>query len=102
MNIDQMKEKIKALSFTYEQKRKQVLEDFALSNNPFKTGDILEGDILEDHYQIVQVDKIGFNLRLNCIPECVYSGLRLTKQLKPYKSNVRTKIYQSDIKRKIK
>jgi hypothetical protein len=73
----------------------QIQKKYAFSNNPFKIG-----DILQDHYQIIEVSEIKFTITI-MRPECVYKGIKLTKKLKPLKNGEKTTMYQSNVKRKL-
>ena len=78
-------------------KKKALAVEYALSNNPYK-----EGDIVQD------VD--GVILKIECIrpimgyctnPQCAYTGILLTQKLAPMKKQKVTAVYQSRIVRKI-
>lgn len=80
----------------YEEKIRKLKKDFAVSNNPYKIG-----DIIKDHYQCIKIDNIkwkfayyGNNAGLS---ECVYIGPRLKKDLSPFKSGEIGTICQSNI-----
>lgn len=84
----------------YDQKMKQVHEDFnkakqvlyreyALSQAKYK-----KGDIIKDSRWTMQINKIKINLTLDNIPEPVYCGPELKKDLTPKK--VKLKSYQKE------
>jgi len=81
-------QKLKKLEEVYLSDKKALHIEFALSNAKFKKGDI----IIEDSKGIILIDKIttyiGFGL-----PEPVYHGLLLKKDLTPKKNGEREAIY---------
>ena len=69
--------------------------EFAKSNNPYKIG-----DILQDHYQIIKVTEIGFQVTGGvCV--CVYRGYRLKKNLKSYLSEKFSSMWQLNVSEKL-
>lgn len=79
-------------------KEKELAKEYALSNNPYKVG-----DILQDHYQIIMVEVIGWtNATLSEFPECVFYGTQLTKMFVPKKrQDISPRMYQSNVKAKL-
>lgn len=97
MNKDEYDMEYNTLKHNFDVQVRQLLYQYAFSNNPYK-----EGDILEDHYQIIQVDKIKYTpcTSGSAHPsECVYIGQRLTKKLTPYKNNQVCTMFQSNVKK---
>lgn len=66
---------------------------FAIENNSVNIG-----DIINDHMSTIKVDKIQV---INAIsnPLLVYTGIKLKKNLNPFKSGEKTSIYQCNLKR---
>ncbi len=74
---------------------RKLKKEYAFSNNFYKIG-----DIIEDHYHIIKIEKIQWTSLTN-FPECVYTGIQLTKKLEIVKKQKNNQMYQSSIKRKI-
>lgn len=71
--------------------------EYALSNSPYK-----KGDIIQDHYHIIRIEEIRMVKKYNGTPQCLYLGIELTKALQPKKRQLDTAIYEENIKQKIK
>lgn len=76
--------------------RKELDFQYALSNSPYKVG-----DIIQDHCHIIKVEEISMVKRYNGWPQCIYIGIELTKSLQPKKRQLDTTMYQENVKRKI-
>jgi hypothetical protein len=71
-----------------------LASDFAESNNPHKIG-----DIVKDTIGFIKIEQIQFTLGGGkYLPECVYTGIELTKKGEPNKRGNKRTIYQSNIK----
>lgn len=90
------KEEYKKEIVKLQKMRKELDSRFALSNSPYKVG-----DIIQDHYHIIKVEEISVVKGYNGWPQCIYIGTELTKSLQPKKRQVDTAMYQENIKRKI-
>lgn len=94
MTLEQYKQQIEQLKEKFESDTKQLTKIFALTNNPYKPG-----DIIEDHIGKIVIDKIKVYISLS-EPQCVYYGLILTSKGLPSKLKDNTRaIYQSNIKK---
>jgi len=80
------------LSKEYHKKEMELKKEFAFSNNHIKIG-----DIISDHFQTIQVDKIQFSVG-NGYPQCVYIGKLFTKKRKPFKNGKLGQIWQCNLK----
>ena len=97
MNKVELAEKLEELKIEHVAKRKKVLQDFAFSNNPYE-----KGDIISDNFCIIKIEKIQFSKKIFTEEsECVYSGLRLKKDLTSFKSGEKDVIYQSNVKSRL-
>lgn len=90
------KEEYKKEIVKLQKMRKELDSRFALSNSPYKVG-----DIIQDHYHIIKVEEISVVKGHNGWPQCIYIGTELTKSLQPKKRQLDTAMYQENIKRKI-
>jgi hypothetical protein len=88
--------KLKKLEEKFNNEKKELYKEYALSNNPYKVG-----DIIEDHYHVIKIEKIEVHKFLEAFPSCVYKGEVLTKKLIPAKVQKDVYMYQSGIKRKL-
>lgn len=80
----------------FERKQRELDIKYALSNN-----DIEIGDIVSDNINTIKVEKIHVDTpwRGN-MPRAYYEGIRLTKQLKPFKNG--DKIYIHNVMKRIR
>ena len=88
MEPTEYKEKLKQLGEDYEAATKKLKIKFALSNAKFKVG-----DIIKDERWTILVDKITTSVRFDRLPEPVYHGVELIKNLTPNKKGTRNSIY---------
>lgn len=72
------------------------LSDFnrkvAFNNNPYKIG-----DIITDHCCTIKIEKIQFTTSYDSFPICVYTGVKLNKDLSENKLGKKEKIFQTNI-----
>lgn len=90
MTIEQYNEKIKFLNTVFENAKKEVGRDFAISNNTIKIG-----DIIKDHNGTIKVEVI--RVYLSNPPQCVYNGVELNKDNTPNKKGTKRDIFQINI-----
>lgn len=64
-------------------------KEFALANNPYK-----KGQIVEDHYNRVRIEMVSIH-----DTACVYRGISLTKKNVPKKNQDNNYIYQVNVVR---
>lgn len=76
--------------------RNELDARYALSNSPYNVG-----DIIQDHYHIIKIEKIGTCKKYNGWPQCLYLGIELTKSLEPKKRQLNPEMFQENVKRKI-
>lgn len=96
MTKEEYGNRMREVAIEYEEKKKKIAIDFALSNNPYKVG-----DILNDGAKIIRVDKIRISRFLDIYPYCIYDGVLLTKKLVPYKNGGVDCILQRNVKEKL-
>lgn len=97
MTKEEYETQLAAFEKEYKAKRNELARDYAMANNPYKLG-----DILQDHYQIIKVERIGYGTNLHGLPECWYRGTQLTKKLEPKKrQDLDPRMVQSNVKRKL-
>ncbi len=95
-----IKEEFTRLKDKLKDQHSQEIRDldmsFALSNNPYK-----EGDIITSHLVSIKIEKIllqeGYGGHL---PECIYYGPLVKKDGTPFKNGKTDHIYQSNIIKK--
>ena len=71
---------------------RRLKNDFSIDNCLYGIG-----DIIEDHYHIIEVEDI----RAYTFPNVVYIGTQLTKKLIATKRQDDTRMYSSNVKRKL-
>lgn len=98
MTYEEYEQKVEELESEFNEKKNELSREFAMANNPYKVG-----DILQDHYQIIRVEKIKWKWAfLSIISECVYYGTQLTAKLEPKKrQDINPCMYQSNVLRKL-
>lgn len=84
------------IDIDYKNKLNALYKTYALSNNPYKIG-----DIIRDHYHTIRITKIKYTVYNKA--ECVYFGIPLRKDLIPKKRFVDSEkyMYQRNVKEKI-
>lgn len=95
MNIDEYIKAEKDLKEEFEGKKKQLLKEFAFSNNPVKIG-----DVIKDHYKTIRVEKLLWGYNFGTPFSCMfYRGTRLNKKGEPVKREADdNRVAQTDIK----
>lgn len=98
MTIEEYRQKLKEFEIEYKNKKDVLCKEFAMSNNFYKVG-----DILQDIYQIIRVEKIKWTFVFpSNTPECVYYGTQLSAKLEPKKrQDINSHMYQSNVLRKL-
>ena len=94
MNSTAYKQSLKILDRAYQTKKNNLIKQCALENNPYKIGDIIEGQGYRIAIQKISVT-VDYSSRL---PTCFFEGKRLTKANKEYKSAEYGRIYQQSAK----
>lgn len=89
--------RLDALEKEFKNKCDELARAYAMANNPYKVGDILQG-----YRQIIKVERIMWRYNLNGLPECYYCGTQLTTKLVPKKrQDTDPRMGQSNVKRKL-
>lgn len=83
------------LKKAYEVDKKNLAIEFAMSNNPYKVG-----DVIEDRVGKLKIGKIKVDDFLLHKPSCIYYGVELKKDGTPCKRQTGRCVYQSNIKQK--
>lgn len=92
MDITEYKIRMLEIERDAEQKKRQLITECALSNNIVKIG-----DTFTDHIGTIRVEKIKIASRGDGrLPECVYFGAMLRKDLTPFKSGEKRDAYESN------
>lgn len=90
MTQERYKELLLNMAKQYEHDKNLLKKEFALSNNPYKVD-----DIVTDHIGSLQIKKI--EVYLSDLPQCVYFGVELKKDLTPVKKQTGRGAYQSNL-----
>lgn len=83
-----------ALHNELEIKMSELNKKYAIENNPYNVG-----DIIEDHYHIIKIEHMS--LYKSTYPSIMYTGVELTKKLTPCKIQKNKTMYQTNVKRKL-
>jgi hypothetical protein len=96
MTPEQYKEKLKEIQEKHKKELFQLDKEYALLNNTYKIG-----DIIEDHQGKIKIEKFliykGYN---NNLPICVYLGVELKKDETPTKKGDKRQVWQSNLLKK--
>jgi hypothetical protein len=92
MEQREYKERLAALLTQYEADKKKLHREYALSNNPYKIG-----DMFTDHQGTIRIEKISTYLSSWDFPQCVYTGIIINKDGKESKvKNNRRNAFQQN------
>lgn len=95
MNEQEYLDKVADVNKRAEFEKRELKIKFAFSHQEYNVGDIINNGSLSIIIDRVQA---GINFASD-LPECVYGGFVLKKDLKPRKDKERGTIYQGDVKR---
>lgn len=97
MTADEYFIKLSELEKSYDDSRRKVIREFALTNNPVQVG-----DIVIDHMKKILVQSISISLSYRDLPCCIYKGIELKVDNTPKKNNIQSSVYQSNLKHHFK
>jgi len=80
------------LQADFENKKKLLVKDYALSNNPYKVGDIFQDRIGRIRVETIK-SKVGFGEKY---PSCVYFGVELNKDGSDNKKGKKREAWQGN------
>lgn len=96
MTPEEYKRKQIELDYELEDRKKTLAKEYALSNNPYKVG-----DIVTDHIGPLKIEKINISISyLDSLPQCVYFGIELKKDGTPMKKQNARGVWQKNIIKK--
>lgn len=91
MNKDDFTIKLNRIKAVYENSKKELRREYAISNNSHNIGDIVKSSS-----SIIKIDKILIGKVFDSeLSECVYIGYELRKDFVPKKSGAKDTIWQS-------
>jgi hypothetical protein len=98
MTLEEYQERKKVIDNKYEQEVQELKIEFALKNNIYKVG-----DIIQDHYHIIKIEKwkVYMEFCSDKPASLLYIGVQLTKNLIPYKKQQDSHMYQNNIIKKL-
>ncbi len=89
---------------TYKQIKSEIHKKYSLvlkkldEKYAFANSSVVFGDVVSDQNNTIKVDKIGWCYAFMATsPSCVYSGPKLRRDRKPYKSGEWETVYQSNM-----
>ncbi len=97
MTEQEYTERLARLEKEHQRAKSKLVREYALINNPYKVG-----DVLEDHYHTIKVEAMIPQYSSNGFGEMLYVGVDLKKDLTPKKTQTGKHMYQENVKRKIK
>lgn len=89
MTKEEYKERMISIERECARKKKDLNIEYAMSNNPYKVG-----DVVEDHIGKLRIEQIGVHTDPWNLPSCVYYGVELKKDGTPYKRQTNRPAYQ--------
>lgn len=95
MTRQEYEQRKKILKQEYDHNLYVLDKEYAMANNPYKIG-----DIIEDHIGRIKIEKISFGYTFpHETPGCIYYGIELKKDGTPKKQQDPDRVvYQSNIK----
>jgi len=94
MTKEELKEELKQIETEKKLKETLVFEKYALSNAIYKIG-----DIIEDHIGRIKIEKILWGRSFfDNTSIAIYEGTQLKKDLTPFKSGEKIRVYQNNVK----
>lgn len=96
MTKEQFNQQMKELKDLHEEKIKKLCQTYAMANNPYKTG-----DVIEDKYgTIIKIESMRWSRESlgSKIPCMVYEGVELKKDHTPKKKKPTAMIWQTNLK----
>ena len=98
MKPEEFKLKLKELEDMFNADKTALRREYAYSNQSHH-----KGDIISDSTCTIKIDNVAFgNFFRDNLPECVYYGYELKKDLTPRKDGSKNTIWQSSIKKTTK
>jgi hypothetical protein len=98
MTLEEYQERKKVIDNKYEQEVQELKIEFALKNNIYKVG-----DIIQDHYHIIKIEK--WQVAIDYLHKepafLMYRGIQLNKNLEPLKRQKNPDMYQNNIIKKL-
>lgn len=74
-----------------------LMEQYAMSNNPYRIG-----DVIQDHIGSIKIESIRAEIEyISKLPACVYLGTEVKKDGSPKKKSFKRAIYQSNVGQKL-
>lgn len=96
MTPEEYKEKLEKLKTDFEINKRNLAKEYAFSHNTYKIGDVITNGV-----NCIKIDKIKYSMgRFGSLPECVYEGPLLKKDLTERKDKQLGCVYYSHIKDK--
>lgn len=92
MNKEEYNLNLNALVVDFNLKKRRLIKDYALANNPYK-----KGDIITDHVATIEIEKISVYVGSSSDIQCCYDGTQLNKDGTINKKQNHTCIYQCNI-----
>lgn len=96
MTPEQYKERKKQLERKLEVELINLAKEYALANNPYKEGDVLQDHIGKIRVRKIQVSASSFVSGSN-LPTCVYTGLELKKDGTPTAKGTERSVWQQNL-----
>lgn len=96
MTEQDFKIKLSELEKQHRKAKRKLIHEYAVYHNPFQ-----RGDIIEDHYHIIQIETMVSEIKMNGLGTMVYIGIELKKDMKPKKNQANKTMYQENVKRKL-
>ena len=91
MTYEEYLKELEYLQESFNLKKQAIQKKFAIQNNPFKIGDIITNSSI-----IIKIEKIKIYIDILDKPACIYIGIRLKKDLTPFKNKQIERLYQNN------
>lgn len=92
MTKEEYKERMISIERECARKKRDLNIEYAMSNNPYKVGDVVEDHIGKLRIERTEVDSISWDL-----PSCIYYGVELKKDGTPCKRQTNRPVFQLNL-----
>lgn len=92
MTQKEYKERMISIERECARKKKDLNIEYAMSNNPYKVG-----DVVEDHIGKLKIERTVIDSKPWDLPSCIYYGVELKKDGTPCKRQTNRAVYQDNI-----
>lgn len=94
MELEEYREGLLKIDKAARKAKGELAFSYAMSNNPYK-----KGDIVEDHEIRIRIETADVRVNMAGVPTCVFRGPLIKKDGTPFKNNKIGEVWQTNIKK---